>query len=108
MGLEHLEIGIRLEAVIPLDLDDDFWEVVFAELPPEARAESHSPPGTVGRVYEELQKRLSEVGRLGQGTSLWTRDQVWTITQSIISESLGVSLELVTPSSRLIQDLGMG
>ena len=108
MGLEHLEIGIRFEEVFHLDMEGDFWEVVFAEIPPHVLVDSRSPAGTVGRVYEELLKRLAVAKEHGPKSSPWTKDNVWTTTRSILAESLGVPLEQVTSSARLIQDLGMG
>ena len=90
MGLEHLEIGIRFEEVFHLDMEGDFWEVVFAEHPPHGRCESREPAGTVGRVHEELLKRLTAKGGCDQESSPWTQDNVWTTTRSIVAESLGV------------------
>lgn len=108
MGLEHLEIGICLERVFHLEMDGDFWEVVFSENPPHAQDVSRSPAGTVGRVYEELLKRLTASGQLGSDSSEWTTDTVWTLTRSIISDRLSAPMEQVTPAAHLIRDLGMG
>lgn len=108
MGLEHLEIEFQFEETFQLEFGDDFWEAAFDVTSPGFDAHSQLPVGAVGRVYDELMRRLNQAGMCGSESSVWTSDSVWLATQSIIASALSVSPEQVVRTARLIQDLGMG
>ncbi len=68
MGIDLLDVKLRLEKVFQLELNDDFWEEVFEV----AKQESVTPARdiTVGQIHDALLKRLKSQGRLNANTSL--------------------------------------
>ena len=103
MGMDIVEVNLRIEEEFQIDLTNDRWEAMLSQHT-ERRSwwifQFDQGDATVGELCKAVNKTLAEQGKEIPHDTL-ERMQV------ILTETLGVGMDAVQPKKFLIRDLGM-